>query len=208
MRQSVCEGGRSSSSLRDPTATLHRCFGSSQYNWKLSLSRRSNWLRSPLPVPNMWPERPDGVFDTYSRHEETAQRHRAHNLFWRWYRASAALSIKAHHHCGGAAGRRRGRCARAHHCRTDAVDSRRTDHHREFGRRGRHAGRRPCGALGTRWLHARPRHCRQYVISGAVYTLPFDMLADLTPVAPLPSVPYWMTARKTLPANNLKELAE
>jgi tripartite-type tricarboxylate transporter receptor subunit TctC len=46
------------------------------------------------------------------------------------------------------------------------------------------------------------------VISGAVYTLPFDMLADLTPVAPLPSVPYWMTARKTLPANNLKELAE
>jgi tripartite-type tricarboxylate transporter receptor subunit TctC len=48
----------------------------------------------------------------------------------------------------------------------------------------------------------------QYVISGAVYTLPFDMLADLTPVAPLPSVPYWMTARKNLPANNLKELAE
>jgi tripartite-type tricarboxylate transporter receptor subunit TctC len=46
----------------------------------------------------------------------------------------------------------------------------------------------------------------QYVISGAVYTLPFDMLADLTPVALLPSVPYWMTARKTLPANNLLEL--
>jgi tripartite-type tricarboxylate transporter receptor subunit TctC len=48
----------------------------------------------------------------------------------------------------------------------------------------------------------------QFVISGAVYTLPFDMLADLTPVAPLPSVPYWMTARKTLPANNLKELVD
>ena len=46
----------------------------------------------------------------------------------------------------------------------------------------------------------------QYVISGAVYTLPFDMLNDLTPVALLPSVPYWMTARKTLPANNLLEL--
>ena len=46
----------------------------------------------------------------------------------------------------------------------------------------------------------------QYVISGAVYTLPFDMLADLTPIALLPSVPYWMTARKTLPANNLLEL--
>ena len=46
----------------------------------------------------------------------------------------------------------------------------------------------------------------QYVISGAVYTLPFDMLNDLAPVALLPSVPYWMTARKTLPANNLLEL--
>jgi tripartite-type tricarboxylate transporter receptor subunit TctC len=46
----------------------------------------------------------------------------------------------------------------------------------------------------------------QYVISGAVYTLPFDMLADLAPVALLPSVPYWMVGRKTLPANNLQEL--
>jgi tripartite-type tricarboxylate transporter receptor subunit TctC len=47
----------------------------------------------------------------------------------------------------------------------------------------------------------------QYVISGAVYTLPFDMLADLTPVVLLPSVPYWMVGRKDLPASNLKELA-
>jgi tripartite-type tricarboxylate transporter receptor subunit TctC len=46
----------------------------------------------------------------------------------------------------------------------------------------------------------------QYVISGAVYTLNYDMLADLTPVALLPSVPYWMIARKDFPANNLKEL--
>jgi tripartite-type tricarboxylate transporter receptor subunit TctC len=46
----------------------------------------------------------------------------------------------------------------------------------------------------------------QYVISGAVYTLPFDMLKDLAPVALLPSVPYWMAARKTLPPNNLQEL--
>ena len=45
----------------------------------------------------------------------------------------------------------------------------------------------------------------QYVISGAVYTLPFDMLADLTPVALLPNVPYWMATRKTLPVNNLRE---
>jgi len=46
----------------------------------------------------------------------------------------------------------------------------------------------------------------QYVVSGAVYTLPFDMLADLTPVALLPNVPYWMVARKSLPPNTLQEL--
>jgi tripartite-type tricarboxylate transporter receptor subunit TctC len=46
----------------------------------------------------------------------------------------------------------------------------------------------------------------QYVISGAVYTLAFDMLDDLTPVALLPSVPYWMVARKDLPPDNLSEL--
>jgi tripartite-type tricarboxylate transporter receptor subunit TctC len=46
----------------------------------------------------------------------------------------------------------------------------------------------------------------QYVVSGAVYSLPFDMLADLSPVALLPSVPYWMVARKTLPPNTLQEL--
>ena len=47
----------------------------------------------------------------------------------------------------------------------------------------------------------------QYVISGAVYTLNYDMLADLAPVARLPDVPYWMVVRKELPANNLQELA-
>jgi tripartite-type tricarboxylate transporter receptor subunit TctC len=48
----------------------------------------------------------------------------------------------------------------------------------------------------------------QYVISGAVYTLQFDMLADLTPAALLPNVPYWLVARKGLPPNSLKELVE
>ena len=46
----------------------------------------------------------------------------------------------------------------------------------------------------------------QYVVSAAVYTLPFDVLVDLTPVALLPSVPYWMVARKNLPPNTLQEL--
>lgn len=46
----------------------------------------------------------------------------------------------------------------------------------------------------------------QYVVSGAVYNLQFDMLADLTPVALLPDVPYWLVARKTLPPNTMQEL--
>jgi tripartite-type tricarboxylate transporter receptor subunit TctC len=46
----------------------------------------------------------------------------------------------------------------------------------------------------------------QYVIAGAVYTLSFDMLNDLTPVVLLPNVPYWMVARRDLPPNNLAGL--
>jgi tripartite-type tricarboxylate transporter receptor subunit TctC len=46
----------------------------------------------------------------------------------------------------------------------------------------------------------------QYVVATAVYNLPFDILSDLAPVALLPNVPYWMTARKTLPPNTLQEL--
>ena len=48
----------------------------------------------------------------------------------------------------------------------------------------------------------------QYVISGAIYPLQFDMLADLSPVALLPNVPYWLVARKGLPPNSLKELVD
>jgi tripartite-type tricarboxylate transporter receptor subunit TctC len=46
----------------------------------------------------------------------------------------------------------------------------------------------------------------QYVVATAVYNLPFDILTELSPVALLPSVPYWLTARKTLPPNTLQEL--
>jgi len=46
----------------------------------------------------------------------------------------------------------------------------------------------------------------QYVVATAVYNLPFDILTELAPVALLPSVPYWMTARKSLPPNTLQEL--
>lgn len=46
----------------------------------------------------------------------------------------------------------------------------------------------------------------QYVVAGAVYDTPYNLLTDLAPVALLPDVPYWMTARKTLPVNNIAEL--
>jgi tripartite-type tricarboxylate transporter receptor subunit TctC len=46
----------------------------------------------------------------------------------------------------------------------------------------------------------------QYVVATAVYNLPFDILTELSPVVLLPNVPYWMTARKSLPPNTLQEL--
>src|SRR5436309_4090723 len=42
-----------------------------------------------------------------------------------------------------------------------------------------------------------------YVAAGAVYPLQHDLLKDFEPVALLPSVPYWIVARKALPANDL-----
>jgi tripartite-type tricarboxylate transporter receptor subunit TctC len=46
----------------------------------------------------------------------------------------------------------------------------------------------------------------QYVLAAAIYPIPFDVLKDLEPVVLLPSVPYWMVARKSLPPNTLQEL--
>ncbi len=46
----------------------------------------------------------------------------------------------------------------------------------------------------------------QYVISAAVYEVPFNVLTDLDPVVLLPSVPYWMIGKKALPPNTLQEL--
>ena len=45
-----------------------------------------------------------------------------------------------------------------------------------------------------------------YVASGAVYPLQYDLLKDLEPVALLPSVPYWIVAKKSLSPKDLKEL--
>jgi len=46
----------------------------------------------------------------------------------------------------------------------------------------------------------------QYVNNGAIYPLPYDLVKDFAPVALLPSVPFWMIGKKTLPANDLQEL--
>jgi tripartite-type tricarboxylate transporter receptor subunit TctC len=44
------------------------------------------------------------------------------------------------------------------------------------------------------------------VASGAVYHLPIDLLKDIEPVALISTQPSLIVARKTMPANNLKEL--
>jgi tripartite-type tricarboxylate transporter receptor subunit TctC len=45
-----------------------------------------------------------------------------------------------------------------------------------------------------------------HVGAGALYALSFDLLKDLTPVAPLTSARLWLIGRSGLPAGNLKEL--
>jgi tripartite-type tricarboxylate transporter receptor subunit TctC len=45
-----------------------------------------------------------------------------------------------------------------------------------------------------------------HTVLGATYQLPFDLLTDLEPVARLPENPMLIVTRKSVPANNLKEL--
>lgn len=45
-----------------------------------------------------------------------------------------------------------------------------------------------------------------HVQNAALYALPYDVLNDFQPIAPLVATPYVIFARKTLPANDLKEL--
>jgi tripartite-type tricarboxylate transporter receptor subunit TctC len=45
-----------------------------------------------------------------------------------------------------------------------------------------------------------------YVVTGAVYPVQYDLIKDFEPIALLPSVPYWLVGKKTLPAANLGEL--
>jgi tripartite-type tricarboxylate transporter receptor subunit TctC len=49
-------------------------------------------------------------------------------------------------------------------------------------------------------------HWTHYVLNGAIYSLPYDLLKDFEPVAMIATGPLVIVARKTLPANNLKEL--
>src|ERR1700722_3942118 len=45
-----------------------------------------------------------------------------------------------------------------------------------------------------------------HVQDGALYSLSYDVMNDFEPIAPLVATPYIIYARKTLPANDLREL--
>jgi tripartite-type tricarboxylate transporter receptor subunit TctC len=49
-------------------------------------------------------------------------------------------------------------------------------------------------------------HHGSHVVNGAIFPLPFDLRTDFEPIALLPSNPLLISARKDLPAANLKEL--
>jgi tripartite-type tricarboxylate transporter receptor subunit TctC len=45
-----------------------------------------------------------------------------------------------------------------------------------------------------------------HVLNGALHALPYDVLNDFQPIAPLVATPFVLFARKTMPANDLNEL--
>jgi tripartite-type tricarboxylate transporter receptor subunit TctC len=45
-----------------------------------------------------------------------------------------------------------------------------------------------------------------HVLNGALYSLPYDVLNDFAPIAPLATAPFILFARKSVPAKNLNEL--
>jgi tripartite-type tricarboxylate transporter receptor subunit TctC len=49
-------------------------------------------------------------------------------------------------------------------------------------------------------------HLGTHVFNGAIYPLPYDLLADLEPLALLPSNPMVVVSKNALPARNLQEL--
>lgn len=49
-------------------------------------------------------------------------------------------------------------------------------------------------------------HWGTNVASGAIYSLQFDLMKDLEPIALIATQPFLIVSRKSLPANNLKEL--
>ena len=44
------------------------------------------------------------------------------------------------------------------------------------------------------------------VATGAIYKLPYDLMKDFEPIGLIATQPFLIVARKTMPANNLKEL--
>jgi tripartite-type tricarboxylate transporter receptor subunit TctC len=45
-----------------------------------------------------------------------------------------------------------------------------------------------------------------FVLNAGIYSLPYDVLNDLAPISPLVTVPTVLLGRKTMPAENLREL--
>jgi tripartite-type tricarboxylate transporter receptor subunit TctC len=51
-------------------------------------------------------------------------------------------------------------------------------------------------------------HWQTHVLNGAAYQLQYDVVNDFEPVTLLADTPQWIVARKTFPANDLKEFIE
>jgi tripartite-type tricarboxylate transporter receptor subunit TctC len=72
------------------------------------------------------------------------------------------------------------------------------------------------GSIGTgRVVRAKPDgytlvvgNTSTHVMNGVLYSLPYDVVKDFTPIAPLVSTPLVLFAKKSIPADNLEQLID
>ena len=65
---------------------------------------------------------------------------------------------------------------------------------------------RPGRAGRSGWLHDHHRTLGHHVVNGVTYTLQYDLLKDLAPIAMIATTPSLIVSKRAVPAKDLKEL--
>ena len=113
------------------------------------------------------------------------------------------VSVEADHHHRAVRGRRAERRAGPHARRAHARDLEPDRRRRERHRRGRHHRRHARDARSPADGYTISfGHLGTHVVNGAIYSLPFDLVNDLEPVAMLGANPMLVVSKNALPAKD------